>query len=159
MNLSFLQGPHTMTQAANADRRRFFRQLLDTASAQTPRRTPWRRVPEVGAGDGDVLWSGWAGDGEVFVVGDEGMVLRYTGASDDSSPRWQRMPVPSQLPLHGIWGTRADQLIAVGWMGTVLHFDGDRWQQRRGAIVDDNGRFAACVENTPLFAIDGNDRG
>ncbi|NLY58838.1 MAG: glycosyl hydrolase [Gammaproteobacteria bacterium] len=147
-----------MTQAPNAERRQFFRQLLG-GDDQAPQRAPWRRVPEVGAGDGDVLWSGWAGDGEVFVVGDEGMVLRYTGASDDSSPQWQRQSVPTQLPLHGIWGNRADQLIAVGWMGTVLHFDGDQWQQRRGAIVDDNGRFAACVENTPLFAIDGNEQG
>ena len=145
-----------MTQAANADRRRFFRQLLDTASAQTPQRTPWRRVPEVGAGDGDVLWSGWAGDGEVFVVGDEGMILRYTGAPDESGRQWERMAVPGNLPLHSLWGPRADALIAVGWMGCVLHFDGREWHQRRGGVVDESGRFAACAENTPLFAIDGN---
>ncbi len=145
-----------MTQAPNADRRRFFRQMLG-ADTQAPHRAPWRRVPEVGAGDGDVLWSGWAGDGEVFVVGDEGMILRYI--ADEASPRWQPMDVPSKLPLHSLWGPKVDQLIAVGWMGTVLHFDGVEWHQRRGGIVDENGRFAACAENTPLFAIDGNAQG
>lgn len=145
-----------MTQAANADRRRFFRQLVNGANPQTPQRAPWRRVPEIGAGDGDVLWSGWARDGEVFVVGDEGMILRYTGAPDAAGHQWQRMSVPTNLPLHSLWGARSDQLIAVGWMGCVLHFDGTEWHQRRGGIVDEDGRFAACAENTPLFAIDGN---
>ena len=148
-----------MTQVPNADRRRFFRQLLDTASAQAPQRAPWHRVPEVGAGDGDVLWSGWAGDGEVFVVGDEGMILRYTGGADSSGRQWQRMEAPGKLPLHSLWGPRADALIAVGWMGCVLHFDGSEWHQRRGGVVDEKGRFAACAENTPLFSIDGNAEG
>lgn len=144
---------------AQPDRRRFFSQLLDGARSQTPRRAPWRRVPEVGAGDGDVLWSGWAGDGEVFVVGDEGMVLRYTGAPDAAGRQWERMSVPTNLPLHGLWGPSPDRLIAVGWMGTILHFDGTEWHQQRGGIVDDEGRFAPCSENTPLFAIDGNATG
>ena len=150
-----------MTQTATPERRRFFRQLFDGASAEaTPRHAPWRRVPEVGAGDGDVLWSGWAGDGEVFVVGDEGMVLRYTGAPDGAGHQWQRMQVPVNLPLHGIWGVSADRLFAVGWMGCVLHFDGNEWHQIRGGVVDDeNGRFGACAENTPLFALDGNAAG
>src|SRR5690606_32963692 len=147
-----------MTQAPNPERRRFFRQLLGADNTQ-PHLAPWHRVPEVGAGDGDVLWSGWAGDGEVFVTGDEGMILRYRGGADESSPQWQHMEVPGKLPLHGIWGPSADNLIAVGWMGSVLHFDGDSWRQVRGGQVDDKGRFAACAENTPLFAIDGNAQG
>nr|WP_298057693.1 hypothetical protein [uncultured Halomonas sp.] len=148
-----------MTQANTADRRQFFRQLLGNTASQAAQRAPWRRVPEVGAGDGDVLWSGWAGDGNVLVVGDEGMILRYHATADDTSAQWQRMKVPTNLPLHSLWGPDVDQLIAVGWMGSVLHFDGTEWQQRRGGVVDDNGRFAACAENTPLFAIDGNANG
>ncbi|MBF7052484.1 glycosyl hydrolase [Halomonas sp. KAO] len=144
---------------AQPDRRRFFSQLLDGARSRTPRRAPWRRVPEVGAGDGDVLWSGWAGAGEVFVVGDEGMVLRYTGAPDAVGQQWERMSVPTNLPLHGLWGPSPDRLIAVGWMGTILHYDGAEWHQQRGGLVDDEGRFAPCSENTPLFAIDGNAAG
>ena len=147
-----------MSQAPNAERRQFFRQLLGATSAQ-PHRAPWRRVPEVGAGDGDVLWSGWSGDGEVFVVGDEGMILHYRAGSEEGCSQWQHMEVPGKLPLHGIWGLGADRLIAVGWMGAVLHFDGSRWQQVRGGVVDDKGRFASCTENTPLFALDGNAAG
>ena len=147
-----------MTQATIPERRQFFRQMLGTDLAQ-PRHAPWRRVPEVGAGDGDVLWSGWSGDGEVFVVGDEGMILHYRADSDEGYGQWQHMEVPCRLPLHGIWGTAADDLIAVGWMGSVLHYDGSRWQQVRGGLIDDKGRFAACPENTPLFAIDGNPEG
>lgn len=148
-----------MPQAANADRRRFFQQLFDGADATTPRRAAWQRVPEVGAGDGDVLWSGWAGDGEVFVVGDEGMVLHFDARAPESQRGWVHMDSPSRLPLHGIWGLSREQLIAVGWMGNIMHFDGIQWQQVRGGIIDDNGRYAACAENTPLFAIDGNTQG
>src|SRR5690554_901446 len=145
-----------MIKAPDARRRQFFSQLLGTDAASTTRRQPWHRVPEVGAGDGDVLWSGWAGNGEVFVVGDEGTILHYDGNVDEASRQWQRMETPSRLPLHGIWGLRSDQLIAVGWMGTILHWDGHQWQQRYGGVIDDKERFAACAENTPLFAIDGN---
>ncbi len=145
-----------MIKAPDARRRQFFSQLLGTDAASATRRQPWRRVPEAGAGDGDVLWSGWAGDGEVFVVGDEGRILHYDGNVDEPSRQWQPVETPSRLPLHGIWGLSADRLIAVGWMGTILHWDGVQWQQRYGGIIDDNDRFAACAENTPLFAIDGN---
>lgn len=149
-----------MTETRSPARRNFFRQLLATDADQSPNRAPWRRVPEVSAGDGDVLWSGWTGDGELFVVGDEGMVQRYTGSTDANSEQWQAMTVPTRLPLHGIWGPSADNLFAVGWMGALLHFDGTQWQLLRGGVIDDQGgRFAACEENTPLFAIDGNDQG
>lgn len=146
-----------MTQTANPDRRRFFRQLLDGANPNAPQRAAWHRVPEVGAGDGDVLWSGWAGDGEVFVVGDEAMVLHFDGHADDQDRLWKPLDTPGNLPLHGIWGPSRDHLFAVGWMGCLLHFDGTRWQKLRGGVIDDEDqRFTACEENTPLFAIDGN---
>ncbi|NWN90377.1 glycosyl hydrolase [Marinobacter adhaerens] len=149
-----------MTETRTPDRRRFFRQLLGAEDAAAPGRAPWRRVPEVGAGDGDVLWSGWTGSGELFVVGDEGMVLRYTGSADAGGSQWQHMTLPTRLPLHGIWGTGADNLFAVGWMGVLLHFDGTQWRLLQGGVIDDqDGRFAPCEENTPLFAIDGNDQG
>ncbi|MDS1309016.1 WD40/YVTN/BNR-like repeat-containing protein [Marinobacter xiaoshiensis] len=149
-----------MTDTRAPERRRFFRQLLGTDNASQPGRAPWHRVPEVGAGDGDVLWSGWTGNGELFVVGDEGMVLRYTSSADAGGAQWQHMAVPTRLPLHGIWGPAANNLYAVGWMGALLHFDGAQWQLLRGGVIDEKGgRFAACKENTPLFAIDGNDQG
>ncbi|GGE63491.1 hypothetical protein GCM10011533_14900 [Streptosporangium jomthongense] len=149
-----------MTDTRAPGRRRFFSRLLGTDNATAPGRAPWRRVPEVGAGDGDVLWSGWTGDGELFVVGDEGMVMRFVGQNGADGRQWQKMNVPTRLPLHGIWGPTTDNLFAVGWMGCILHFDGVQWQLLRGGVIDtEGGRFAACEENTPLFAIDGNDQG
>ena len=148
-----------MTETRSPERRGFFRQLLGT-DEHAPNRAPWRRVPEVGAGDGDVLWSGWTGDGELFVVGDEGRILHFTGEADAQGQLWHPMPVPANMPLHGIWGLNANNLYAVGWMGSLLHYDGEQWQQLRGGVIDERtSRFAACEENTPLFAIDGNEQG
>ena len=144
-----------MNQPANAERRKLFRQLLGTEKTGVGARAPWRRVAEVSAGDGDVIWSGWAGNGEVFVVGDEGMILCYPGDGGLQQPQWQQLDSGVKLPLHGIWGTAAHSLIAVGWMGAVLHFDGRSWHKVRGAVIDGQGRYAAGRENTPLFAIDG----
>uniref|UniRef100_UPI003A8F9CAB hypothetical protein n=1 Tax=Marinobacter sp. TaxID=50741 RepID=UPI003A8F9CAB len=129
-----------MTDTRAPDRRRFFRQLLGTDNASAPGRAPWHRVPEVGAGDGDVLWSGWTGNGELFVVGDEGMVLRYTGNTDATASQWQHMEMPTRLPLHGIWGLSADNLFAVGWMGALLPFGGTGWRILRGGVVGERRR-------------------
>ncbi len=82
------------------------------------------------------------------------------GESDSNGRLWQPMTVPVQLPLHGIWGLTLDNIFAVGWMGCLLHFDGEQWRSLRGGVIDKNTeRFAACEENTPLFAIDGNSQG
>ncbi len=56
------------------------------------------------------------------------------------------------LTLHGIWGQSPDNVFAVGWMGCILHFDGEQWTSLRGGVVEQKSeRFAACEENTPLF--------
>ncbi len=146
-----------MNSPVNPTRRHFFRQLASRIDPQTPTVAPWRPVPEVNAGDGDVLWSGWAGRGEVFVVGDEGRILHFDSNAEPEQQGWQTMEVDVNLPLHGIWGRTPDCLHAVGWMGCVLSYDGERWQRVQGGVVDEaQGRFTACKENTPLFAIDGN---
>ncbi|TMM47787.1 WD40/YVTN/BNR-like repeat-containing protein [Colwellia ponticola] len=148
-----------MTEPLTKDRRRFFNQFLNI-DKNVPNKAPWHRVPEVGAGDGDVLWSGWAGNGELFVVGDEGMVLHYTGTADQAGDLWQQMTLPVRQPLHGIWGASANNLYAVGWMGTLLHYDGQQWHHLSGGKIDEKtGKFQACQENTPLFAIDGSAKG
>lgn len=151
----------TRTDApANPSRRRLFRDLFQGGDPSAPQRAPWHRVPDVAAEEGDVLWSGWATAHEVFVVGDEGMILHFDGSADAEGRLWQAMDSPTHLPLHAIWGHHRNALHAVGWMGTVLSFDGERWHKRRGAVVDDEGeRFAPCEENTPLFAITGDEHG
>lgn len=148
-----------MSEISSLDRRRFFSKFL-TPDVQAPHRAAWQRVPEAGAGDGDVLWSGLFVDNRILVVGDEGRILSYNSEADTQGRRWQPMDTPVQLPIHGIWGLSADCIFAVGWMGCLLHYDGTQWQQLRGGVTDEqSGRFAACSENTPLFAIDGNAQG
>ena len=145
-----------MSETPSPSRRRFFSKLLSTDS-DAPNRAVWHRVPEVGASDGDVLWSGLVINNTLMVVGDEGMVLRYNGEADSNGRLWQPMEVPTQLPLHGIWGLTEDNIFAVGWMGSLLHYDGKQWTSLRGGVIDQRTeRFAANEENTPLFAIDGN---
>ena len=70
-----------MSETPSPSRRRFFSKLLSTDS-DAPNRAVWHRVPEVGASDGDVLWSGLVINNTLMVVGDEGMVLRYNGEAD-----------------------------------------------------------------------------
>ncbi len=130
-------------------RRRFFRDLLVGAGERAQQQI-WRPVESVVAGAGDVLWAGWCGDGSVVVVGDEGAIFSY----DDG--QWIRQASPVPLPLHALWGRTWDDLYAVGWMGTVLHFDGGEWRLLRGCKVDESGKYAAEEENTPLFDVTGN---
>ncbi|MBV0934524.1 WD40/YVTN/BNR-like repeat-containing protein [Marinobacterium weihaiense] len=148
-----------MNSPINPSRRRFFRQLTDPFDAQAPGVAPWKPVPGIIAGDGEVLWSGWASTDEVFVVGDEGRIYHFD-IRGDGPAEWQLMDTPVTLPLHGIWGRSRTCLHAVGWMGCILQFDGERWQHLHGGVVDEaQGRYTACAENTPLFAIDGNAQG
>ena len=145
---------------ANPARRGLFRQLAQGGDASAPHRAPWRRVMEVAAGEGDVLWSGWATAHEVFVVGDEGRILHFDGSADSEGRLWQTMASGTRLPLHAIWGRSRNALHAVGWMGTVLDFDGRQWHHRRGGVIDPQSQsYAPCAENTPLFAITGDDTG
>ena len=150
----------TSDAPANPARRGLFRQLAQGGDANAPHRAPWRRVLEVAAGEGDVLWSGWATAHEVFVVGDEGRILHFDGSADSEGRLWQTMVSNTRLPLHAIWGKSRNALHAVGWMGTVLDFDGQQWHHRRGGVVDPGSQsYAPCAENTPLFAITGDDTG
>src|SRR5690625_5070452 len=152
--------PHTAEAPANPARRTMFRKLAQAGDPNAPHRATWRRVTEVGAGEGDVLWTGWADESHVLVAGDEGTILHFDGMTDKDGGMWHAMASPTRLPLHAIWGRRFDDLHAVGWMGTVLSFDGKQWKQRRGGVVDpESGSFASCAENAPLFDIIGDPSG
>lgn len=145
---------------ANPARRGIFRKLAQAGDPGAPHRAVWRRVTELGAGEGDVFWAGWADDNNIFVVGDEGTILHFDGAADADGGLWHTMASPTRLPLHAIWGNCSNELHAVGWMGTVLSFDGEHWHQRRGAVIDpDTNSYADCAENAPLFDLTGDASG
>ncbi|NYT76071.1 glycosyl hydrolase [Alcaligenaceae bacterium] len=150
----------TVSPPVNQGRRSLFRRLAQGTDPSAPHKAPWHRVLEVAAGEGDVLWSGWATAHEAFVVGDEGRVLHFDGSADAQDSLWQTMPSSTRLPLHAIWGRSRNELHAVGWMGTVVSFDGEQWHHRRGGIIDEvSQHYASCVENSPLFDITGDETG
>lgn len=145
---------------ASPARRTLFRKLAHAGDPNAAHRAVWRRVTEIAAGEGNVLWSGWADPENVLVVGDDGVILHFDGTADASGSMWHAMETPSRLPLHAIWGNRFDQLHAVGWMGTVLSFDGRRWHQHRGGIIDPaTDGYASIPENAPLFDLTGDASG
>ena len=43
-------------------------------------------------------------------------------------PPWSRMAVPTDAQLLGVWGRTSSAAYAVGWNGTALAFDGERWR-------------------------------
>ncbi|WP_282607796.1 hypothetical protein [Pelagibius sp. Alg239-R121] len=141
-----------LTVETTKDRRGFFRDLLGEKESD-PRRQPWQQIDGLAAGSGDVLWSGWASESEIFVVGDEGAIFHLAGG------KWQRATALAPVPIHAVWGLSRDQLYAVGWMGAILAFDGGHWHAQRGCVIGENGKYAAVEDNTPLFDITGNPEG
>jgi len=143
----------TLTEAPeNPGRRRFFRNLVRSA-AKPSDEISWTPVDGLSAGSGDVFWSGLQAGDDLFVVGDEGAVFRFRDGA------WQRMDVPVRTPIHAIWKRPQGGLIAVGWMGAILSFDGQAWALERGCVVGADGKYAANAENMPLFALAGDETG
>ncbi len=140
------------TTAPDQTRRGFFRKALK-GDPEDPRRTSWQQVEGLAAGPGDVFWSGWADEETIFVVGDEGAIFQFADG------RWQRLAAPVPVPIHAIWGSSRDSLTAVGWMGSVIRFDGADWQLLRGCVVGEDGKYAAVQENWPLFDLTGDGEG
>lgn len=84
--------------------------------------------------------------GELFVAGDKGNVLRLTDEG------WVSDRCSTILPLWGIWGANRDDVWAVGGDGfkrdpVMCHFDGEAWE-----VVD---LPALDVESNGLFKIWG----
>lgn len=63
------------------------------------------------------------------------LLLSACGGSKDNTPppeepdvvRWEQQEVPTEAELLSVWGRAADEVWAVGWGGTVLRYDGERW--------------------------------
>lgn len=136
----------------NPGRRQFFRTLIKNP-ADTADRMSWSVVEGLSAGSGDVFWSGLQNADDLFIVGDEGSIFRFRDGA------WHRMEVPVRTPIHAIWRSPQGELVAVGWMGAILSFDGDSWALARGCVIGGDGKYAAVSDNTPLFAISGDENG
>lgn len=62
-----------------------------------------------------------SGAGNVFAVGDSGVVLRYNGTS------WARMTTGTTAQLTDVWGSGASDVYATTATGRLVRFNGTSW--------------------------------
>ncbi|MFC1639220.1 WD40/YVTN/BNR-like repeat-containing protein [Gemmatimonadota bacterium] len=53
------------------------------------------------------------------------------------SSSWLRMTSPTAYGLVSVWGTSATNVYAVGWNGTILHYDGSSWAMMTSGTTED----------------------
>lgn len=83
-----------------------------------------------------------------------------TGAGADAgvAPVWyEERNVPTREDLFAVWGRSADDVWAVGWNGTIVHYDGFGWTQETTTatvpLTDVHGRPNPEDPNDPPGAI------
>lgn len=88
---------------------------------------------------GDLWWVHAIPKGPVFFAGASGMVLRYDAG------KFERMPTPglAKQTVFGVWGTKADDVYAVGGAsgrdGFIWRYDGKSFKEER--LPDDMPRL------------------
>jgi len=60
-------------------------------------------------------------DHDIYVVGYEGIIFHYNGND------WQKITVPTIMPIWGIWGPDSNHVYAVGGGGVILFYNGQDW--------------------------------
>ncbi|UVK38457.1 hypothetical protein LHFGNBLO_005623 [Mesorhizobium sp. AR10] len=89
----------------------------------------------------------------VFVLGEEGLVLRSRGEA------WEQISIPDTVRLSNIHGLSSKEIFAVGERGAFWQLTGDIWTQidintnanLLGVYVDGPGRVYVCGENGICF--------
>ena len=80
----------------------------------------WREIHRLGVDVSAVAVAGF-GPHDLFVVGDEGLILRSDGTG------FERIDGRTRDALYAIWGYDADHVLAVGDFGAVLRWNGRGW--------------------------------
>lgn len=75
------------------------------------------------------VWGSASEAGELFVVGEEGTLLR----SQKGGP-FVPEEVGTKAWLRAVWGSSARDVFVVGDGGTILHFDGERWTPQESGV-------------------------
>lgn len=78
----------------------------------------WRRIHRLGV---DLSAVADFGPHDLFVVGDEGLILRSDGVG------FERIDGRTRDALYSIWGHDADHVLAVGDFGAILRWNGREW--------------------------------
>ena len=87
------------------------------------------------------------GPHDIFVVGDDGIALRYDGV------QWRRMQTGTQYELYKVWGLDAEHVLAVGGAGTILRWDGQGWESF--STNTDNDLFAVWGDKLDRIFLGG----
>jgi hypothetical protein len=101
----------------------------------------WRRLNTRATGD---LW--WISvepiDGDFYMVGSGGLVLRY----DPVAKTFAKLPTPGDETLFGVWGTSAENLWVVGgdtnnpeFGGVLWRYNGSTWSVYDTTQIRSNG--------------------
>lgn len=122
-----LGNPGLTTVIAHYDGSRW--QLVDTSAL--PRQLPFK------------VWG--SGPGDVWVVGDGGMVLHHDGTA------WTATTTPTSERLIAVWGSSARDVYAVGGAGRglLLAYDGAAWTELATAPEQLSGVWTA--PDQPLY--------
>lgn len=84
-----------------------------------------------------------------------------TGEGDNASaqtecavepPIWYVDFAPTDETLLGVWGRRSDDVFAVGWNGTILHYDGETWTPE---TIRSDRTLSTRTATTPLTGVAG----
>ncbi len=93
----------------------------------------------------------------VYVVGDGGVILHYDGGS------WVQQSSGTTKDLISLWGTGADEIVAVGGRSnaTIARFDGQQWTSEvgtesglNGVWVDSSGKAHVCGQLGRVGVVD-----
>lgn len=118
------------------------------ATVVSPDGWAWQNpVPQEGS-----IYDIWgSSDNCVYVVGEDGMILRYNGNS------WVALSSGTTNRLNCVWGSSANDIYAVGDGGTILHYGGTGldWTSVDSGITED--LYAVWGSSaTDIFAVGGN---
>ena len=80
----------------------------------------WREIHRLGIDVAAVAVAGF-GPHDLFVVGDEGLILRSDGIG------FERIDGKTRNALYALWGLDADHVLAVGDFGAILRWNGREW--------------------------------
>lgn len=89
----------------------------------------WKEVDSQSSFRLEGIWGSSANE-PVWAVGEQGTIRRMTAGA----ARWEIVASPTTENLHAIWGSRADDIWAVGDAGTILHWDGSEWKSSAAAF-------------------------